>query len=281
MYCFYLFSKGGPFHYPGFGFGSFMFGNIACQIIGYYVIASLCIPLGYGHLKTRRWARVLSLTLLWSWLVVGVPLALVFFLILVTAKEPSLISILITIILLALSYLLIPGLLIRFYQGRNVRLTLENKDPKTYWIERRPIPILVVSFLLLFYVIVLHIPIFFNGIFPFFGIFLSGLGGILAITISILYLAFLIWGTLRAKIWAWWGALIYWSLMTFSSILTLLRSSYQDILALMKFPPREMEALGNVPAQGFHFAVLIGIPLLLTLGAIVVSRRCFGTNSVS
>mgnify|MGYP001567756825 CR=1 FL=1 len=29
MYCFYLFSEGGRFHYEGFGFGSFMFGNIA------------------------------------------------------------------------------------------------------------------------------------------------------------------------------------------------------------------------------------------------------------
>ena len=55
MYCFYLFSEGGRFHYEGFGFGSFMFGNIACQIIGYYVIAAVFIPLGYGHVRMRRW----------------------------------------------------------------------------------------------------------------------------------------------------------------------------------------------------------------------------------
>ena len=66
MYCFYLFSEGGRFHYEGFGFGSFMFGNIASQIIGYYLIAFVCIPLGYGHLKKRRWARTLALTALWS-----------------------------------------------------------------------------------------------------------------------------------------------------------------------------------------------------------------------
>jgi hypothetical protein len=55
MYCFTLFSEGGRFHYEGFGFGSFMFGNIASQIVGYYLAAAVCIPLGYGHLKTRRW----------------------------------------------------------------------------------------------------------------------------------------------------------------------------------------------------------------------------------
>jgi hypothetical protein len=280
MYCFYLFSEGGPFHYAGFGFGSFMFGNIALQIIGYYVIAALCIPLGYAHLKARRWARTLFLTLLWSWLVVGAPLALVFFFILVTAKELSLSAVLIAAVLVALSYPAIPACLIRFYGGRNVRLTLEHKDPKSCWIESVPLPILVIGFLLVFYAIVLHIPIFFNGVFPLFGVFVSGLEGIFLIAVSILYLVFMTWGTLRSKVWAWWGALVYLGLLTFSSILTLLRSSYQDILTIMAFPPREIEMLGNVPAQGFHFAILIGLPLLLTLVALVVSRRYFGTTSL-
>ena len=124
MYCFYLFSEGGRFHYEGFGFGSFMFGNIACQIIGYYVIAIVTIPLGYGHLKVRRWARPLAVTLLWSWLVVGVPLAIIGLLILITAKELPLVAILVAIILLALAYFVIPGLLIRFYQSRSVHKVL-------------------------------------------------------------------------------------------------------------------------------------------------------------
>ena len=90
MYCFYLFSDGGRFHYEGFGWGSFMFGNIASQIIGYYLIAAMSIPLGYGHLKIRRWARTLSLTLLSSWLVVGAPLIVVVFFILAGSKDLSL-----------------------------------------------------------------------------------------------------------------------------------------------------------------------------------------------
>ena len=54
MYCFYLFSEGGRFHYEGFGFGSFMFGNIATQIIGYYVIAIVDTP---NSLKCVRHPR--------------------------------------------------------------------------------------------------------------------------------------------------------------------------------------------------------------------------------
>ena len=275
MYCFYLFSEGGRFHYEGFRFGSFMFGNIASQIIGYYVIALLCIPLGYGHLTVRRWARTLSLTLLWFWLVVGAPLAVVFFFVLITSKDLSQTAVLIAAILVGLSYLVVPGLLIRFYGSRNARLTFESKDPRSYWTERVPIPILVLCSLYLFYSIALHVPIFFNGVFPLFGTFLSGLHGILLLDVSIVCLVFLAWSTLRLRIWAWWVALIYFGVMTLSSITTLFKSSYAGILAVMNFPPREIEFLDGVPIQGYHLAVFVGIPLLLTLGAIVLSKRHF------
>jgi hypothetical protein len=277
IYCFYLFSEGGPFHYEGFGFGSFMFGNLATQIIGYYVIAILLIPLGYGHLKLRRWARACSLTLLYSWLVLGVPLVIIFLFILFTAKDLSPLAALVALVLLGLSYLLFPPLLIRFYQGWNVRLTFESQDPGSHWIEQRPLPILVLCFLLLFYIIVLHILIFFRGIFPFFGKLLFEMDGILAIDISLLFLVWLLWGVARQRLWAWWGTAIYFGLLAVSSILTLAKSSYSDILSRLSFPPTEVEALDGLPFQGVHFAVLVGIPLILTLGAILLSKRHFGS----
>jgi hypothetical protein len=276
IYCFYLFSDGGPFYYEGFGFGSFMFGNIAWQIIGYYLIALLCIPLGYAHLKTRRWARTVALTLLYSWLVLGVPLTCVFLFILFSSKDLSPVVALFAIVLLALSYLLVPGLLIRFYQSRDVRWTFETRDPSSYWIERQPLPVLVLCFLLIFYTIVLHVPIFFRGIFPLFGTWLSGLEGIVVITISILSLAWLTWGVFRLRAWAWWGSLVYVGLLTLSSVLTLATSSLDEMLAILSFPPTEMEALQGVPLQGIHFVPLIGLPLLLTVGVIILSRRHFG-----
>ena len=55
MYCFYFFVEGGRFHFEGFGFGSLVFASIAWQIVGYYAIALLFIPLGYAHLRPRRW----------------------------------------------------------------------------------------------------------------------------------------------------------------------------------------------------------------------------------
>ncbi len=63
-----------------------MFGSIARQVTVHCVAAILLIPLRYGHLKVRRWAKTFSLTLLWFWLVVRAPLVAVFFLMTMTAN---------------------------------------------------------------------------------------------------------------------------------------------------------------------------------------------------
>ena len=109
MYCFYFFSEGGRFHYEGFGFGSFMFGNISAQILGYYFIAAILIPLGYGHLRVRRWAGPLALALLWFWIVAGVLLIVAFLFVLLSAKDLSLFAALIALAVLVISYLALPG----------------------------------------------------------------------------------------------------------------------------------------------------------------------------
>jgi hypothetical protein len=275
VYSFYLFAEGGRFHYEGFGFGSLVFGLIAGQIIGYYLLAAIFIPLGYGHLRRRRWARKLALAVLWFWVIVGVPLLFVFMVFLLGFKEMSVALVLLALIGLGLAYLVVPGLLIWFYRSRDVRLSFERHDPRSYRIERIPVPVLVLGMLLLFYTVLLHIPLFFNGIFPLFGQWVLGLPGILLLTVSILLLAGLAWGTFRQEGWAWWGALIFLVLMGISAIWTLAQSSLDDILTGMRFPPTEMEILQGLPLRGLHFAPLIGIPLLLSVGWLILSRRHF------
>jgi hypothetical protein len=276
MYCFYLFSEGGRFHYEGFGFGSFMFANIAAQIMGYYLIAIVALPLGYGHVKRLRWARTVSLALLGFWLVAGVPLIVAFLFVLATSKDPTVLTAILAMAVLALSYAVVPGLLIRFYRSRDVRLTFEAKDPNTYWIERIPLPVLVVCSAFALAIVILHVLILFNGAFPLFTTLVFDIQGIVLIDLSIWALVALIWGLLRLRTWAWWGSLVYWGLLTFSVIAALCRSSFADILAGMKFAPLEMEALGGVPLHGAHLAALFGVPILATLGLIVYSRRYFG-----
>jgi hypothetical protein len=281
MHAMYLFAEGGRFHYECFGIGSFMFGNIAAQIVAYYLIAVVCMPLGYGHVKRLRWARTLSLALLGCWLVVGIPLMVALMFILMASKEVTLPIVLIALICLALSYAVVPVLLIRFYRSRDVRLTFESRDPRHNWLEDVPIPVLVICGVFGSTIVVLQVLILFNGVFPLFHVLIFQPRGIALIALSVLILVGLIWGLLALRRWAWWGAIIYWGYLTFSSIASLTRSSLEKILSEMRFAPLEMEALGGIPLHGVHLAALVGIPLLVTLGLVAYSRRYFRRSGES
>ena len=281
IYTFYLFSVGGRFHYDGFGFGSFMFGNIAAQIMGYYLIAILLIPLGLGHISLRPWARIFALVLLVAWLVVGVPMTIVFFMVLFASKDLLALASWAAVLLIPLFYPVVPLLLLRFYQSRDVKATFHRRETGEGWLEGRPLPVLVLSFLLGLIAIVLHIPFFFRGLFPFFGTYLVGLQGILALALTILCLVFLVWGILGQTAWAWWGSVLVVGLLASSSLLTLAGTSFAQLLALLNFPAREMEFLAGLPLHGWHLAAFLGLPLLLTLGILVLSKRHFGQQRPS
>jgi hypothetical protein len=274
LYCFPLFSAGGRFHYEGFGFGSVMFAVIAWQVVAYAAIALVLIPLGYGHLRVRRWARLWMLSLLWSAWIVGLPLIVVFLFLLSVKDLPSTAAWLV-LVTLGVSYLVGPGLLIRFYSSHDVRRTFEGKDAQSYRIESLPMPVLVLVVLFIFYASVMNVPLFFQGLFPLFGVWLSGIPGVLALAVSIVSLAGLAWGVWRQRMWAWWGALGYFVLLPLSGVVTLLRSSWAEILSLLRLPPMEVEMLQGVPLQGAHLAPFVGIPLVLTLGVIVRWKRHF------
>ncbi|MFC2029135.1 hypothetical protein ACFLWA_00220 [Chloroflexota bacterium] len=275
FYSFYLFSDGGRFHYEGFGFGSFMFANIANQIIGYYLIAIVLIPLGYGQVRPRRWARTLALTLLGFWIVIGIPTGVLALLVLFSSKDVSPAGAALAIALSAISYLLVPGVLIWFYRSNDTRSTFEARDPNSYWVERVPVPVLVLGLLLAFYAVALHIPIFLNGLFPLFGAWIYGLHGIACLAVSVLLMLFLAWGLVRQRPWAWWGSLTLLTVLTVSSVLTLSRSSFSDILGAIHFPPTELALSSGIPIQGLHLTPFVGIPLLVTIALLLYSGRYF------
>lgn len=275
MFCFYLFSEGGVFHYEGFGFGSFMFGNLAAQIMGYYFIAAVLIPLGYGTLRLQSWARHLTLAAIRFWIVAGLPLIIAFFFVLVSSKDIPLPVAVLAASLLAASYLLLPPLAIRFYENRDTRLGFTNEGATESWIETIPVPALALSYVFSFFLLVLHAQIFFNCMFPLFGTWVAGLTGIVLIDVSIISLALILWGIVRTKRWAWWCVLAYVCIMAFSYVVTFLASSWMEILSAANLPPSEMQILDGMPLHGHYFAILVGLPFLLSVVLIVRSRSCF------
>jgi hypothetical protein len=277
MYCFYLFGSNGRFHYPGFGFGSLMFASLAVQIVGYYLIAAVFLPLGYAHLTLKRWARTLGEALSWCWVVVGVPLMVFFVLVLLQAKPLSKGVLPLLGLLCFLLYPLIPAGLLYIYRRADVREVFETRDTSRSALEAIPQAVLVQGGLLAFFALVHHLPLLFNGLVPFFGTFLVAYGGFLISGFIIPGLVVLSIGVFARKLWAWWSSMLYLVLVGLSSAMTLTRISFKDMIAMVNLPAIELQALQNVPLESTHVLIVIMMPMLLTLIVFVRSHRDFAS----
>ena len=87
-------------------------------------------------------------------------------------------------------------------------------------------------------------------------------------------------GIVRLKLWAWWGALGYTAALPISSLLTYSRYTFIEILDRMNLPAFELAFLDRLtPLQDFHLVVLTSVPLLVLLGLLVYSKRYYGKGA--
>lgn len=279
LYVFYLFSEGGPFYYEGFRFGSFMFANLTIQTGGYYLIAAVCLPLGYGHWKLRRWARASMITLLTTWLVIGLPLSLGLVMLYINTKDVAADAWWIAVPILLLLYPIGPVLMLCFYRSRGVRLTLAASDPAESALEAVPLVVRVLCVLLAFIVLALHAVILLNGVFPLFGWLLDGAQGLLVIALLIVALGVLAWGLAGRRRWAWWSGLGVFGLLALSSTLSGARHTLGDMLLAMNLPPGEMEMFQNIPILDVYPTVLAALPWLVMLAILWMAHAHFRAGS--
>ena len=275
IYSFYLFSEGGPFHYENFGIGSFMFGMIAGQIIGYYSIAFLFIAVGYGHLKFQQWALNFSVSCIWFWIIFGLP---ILFLISplasmkdITVQNPVLALSLFIILLIVV----IPGLLLYFYNQRNVKELFGNEKRTILGFEQLPVNSSILFLIFCFYINILHIMIFFKGLFPFFGELLVDLKGIIACDVCILLLVLFIYGLIKRKYWSWFLSLSFFLVLIISSLITLNNYQYTDIIELLEFPKFEEDIFIGLPFKSSYFFLSVVGILLITVILILRTRKYY------
>ena len=138
-------------------------------------------------------------------------------------------------------------------------------------------PVLVAGLLLGFLTLALHALVLLNGAFPAFGVLLTGQTGMAALASSILLLVALTWGVLEARRWAWWGTVVGLAGLVAAAVVTLLQLPFSELYAAMRFAPTEMEILGGMPeaVQQSHLAVVAVLPLLVTLGLLLCTRRYY------
>jgi hypothetical protein len=287
IYVFYLFSEGGRFYYQGFGMGALWFAALVIQNLGYYVIAALLLPLAIGHLGLRRWALPLARLYLWFWLGAGLLLAVILVgLAPATFRlglPPAVLALRLGLTAAAVVLLLIlaPVLGLLFYRSAPVRAAFTG-GPNPTWIESYPMPLLAVLLLFFIMIVVLHLAMFFQAVFPLFGIIMLGRPAVPVIAACIVILGILIYGLVRRESWAWWASLVFVALLAVSAGLSFARYGLFDILQRMQLPPAEIEFMrGAAALQDFNLTALVTLPLLVTLGLLVYSKRYFPASAAS
>jgi hypothetical protein len=273
MHVFSYFAEGGRFAYPGFGYGSFMFANLAAQVLGYTALAALLIPLGYGHLLARRWIATLGEALLQVWVVAGLPFVLAFLAVLFASKDVSLPAGIAVTALVASAYPVLPWAGRRFYRSAGVRRALATDPGPPCWIDGIPPATLALATLYGLLIIAHLVLIMLRGLFPLYGAWVTGLTGVIGLDLSIALLIVLIWGTLRQARWARWVGLVAVVAGAVSWTVSLAASSWSELLTVLALPPYEVEFLDGVPLQGWRLALIVAMPVGLLLVQIVRAGR--------
>ncbi len=176
----------------------------------YLVLAVSFVWLGIGSIRARRWAWTLTVVLSWIWLIVGV-LGFAGAVLLEgrmmsaamkqQANVPPQMLVMIQIItaaVMACMYILLPAIILIFYQRESVRATCQRRDPRIPWTDRCPMPVLALSISLALSVASMPSAVVYGPVIPLFGVFISGPLGAAVILLVTLAMAYFAWGTYRS-----------------------------------------------------------------------------------
>ena len=258
-------------------------------VLMYVGLAVTFIWLGIGSVLCRRWARALLLVLSWMWLICGViglgVMAFVLPQVLLhlptgTPPLPPLARMFITLFTLAFStviYVIIPAVLVFFYQSRHVKATCEARDPVRRWTDACPLPVLAVSLMLGFAAVWMPpMIVLYHSVVPFFGCFLSGAPGAVVLVVTMIAYLIAARALYKLNVVGWWIALLGFGLWLISALLTLARADLVQMYELMNFPKAQLEVLRQIGfLQGHGMLVFMFISWLPFFGFLFYIKKYF------
>jgi hypothetical protein len=241
-------SAGGGVDYGSAWAASAMYGFIAVAFVW----------LGIGSIRARRWACELLLSLSWIWLLTGI-CSVVIGILVVPAMirvvgadsdlppEFGMLVIIVTLAVIALLHIVLPGLYVLFYRSPHVAATCRARYPDPQWIDTCPRKLLTLMVVwVLTAMSVLLLPAY-NFFFPFFGVVLTGAAGAALWVLVLAACVMLAMGTCRRAPWAWWGGMALTVAGTLSSILVVLSFDLSEIMTLMSLPEDQVAMMDTLP----------------------------------
>jgi hypothetical protein len=216
----------------------------------YGMMAVAFVWLGVGSIRARLWACELLLSLSWIWLLTGICALLIGLFVVPAAigeatsasmilPELTMGVIVVTLGVVALVNVVLPGLFVLFYRSPHVAATCRARDPRPQWIDACPRRLLTLTIVWALLAVSVFMMPAYNFIFSLFGLLLTGAAGAALWTLVLIVCGALALGTCRRAPWAWWGGVGLILAAAVSSVLSVLRYDVAEILALMNLPEEQ------------------------------------------
>lgn len=225
-------------------------------ILVYVVMAVAFFWLGIGSMLRRRWARSLLIILGWAWLSLGllsVPTTVwMTSRMLSTGKmgtqalPAGALTLIITfqIGFMLLFLVVVPVALLVFYHSRHVLETCLRSDPTPRWTDACPLPLLGMACLnTVGSVGLLAMVAAGFGIFPLFGILVTGVPGGILMALTSGFILWIGWSWYRMRMSGWWGMLILTLGSSISSGITFLRVDLIALYRTLGYPQQQIDMI--------------------------------------
>lgn len=262
---FYPFSTGGGYHYEGFGFGSLMFAFIVFNVMAYFSIALLGIPIGVGTLRLKKWGLDLSIAFFRSIMIVGSASTIS---ILLSSELRTILEPYRYLILLAFSLvflIIMPYTLVRFYKNPETEALFKPETGGCF--ESQSTNSLALMLLNGFWISIFTLSIFLKGAFPLFGSFAFGREGTYLLSAAIFVLLVLSFLMFEKNKFAKYALIVCYAFLLSTFALTFSIHPTSEFLGMLNLPQYEVEnalAAFRIPA-GINLGIFYGVLLIIQI----------------
>jgi hypothetical protein len=269
-------------------------------VIGAIVYAGLCaafLSLGIGCVRKRRWVRPLVIVLSWIGLIGGVLGMIMWGFALpqmpaamrasappgAPAPPAAMFNVIVAVmtVFFAFIYIIIPGTLLWLFRGSDVQATLEHYDPQPRWTDGVPLPVLGLAALLAlggFWALTATL----QGVFPAFGVILTGAAARIMSMLLAAVFAIAAWLTVRRRPAGWWLAMLLFIIGPLAWVTTLLTHDLLDLYRAMGMTEQELAAMANMQVvNSTVIAISMSVVSLATIAFTWHVRKYFQPQDLS